>query len=63
MIITTIHGNMDDSKLVRKHGAIDDERENTNWVEYWLGDELVHRSVHVILKKGIGIEGALGSIG
>jgi hypothetical protein len=42
---------MDDSLLVKKEGSIDDENEYTTWVEYWLDDELVHRSAHVTLKK------------
>jgi len=41
---------MDDSLLVKKEGSIDNEIEATTWVEYWLNDELVHRSAHVTLK-------------
>jgi hypothetical protein len=51
MIVTTTKGDMDDSLLVKKEGSIDDENEYTTWVEYWLDDELVHRSAHVTLKK------------
>lgn len=49
--ITTIHGDMDESDLVKTEGAVDNENEHTTWVEYRLGDELVHRSAHVTLKK------------
>jgi hypothetical protein len=42
---------MDDSLLEKKEGVVDDENEYTTWVEYWLNDELVHRSAHVTLKK------------
>jgi len=42
---------MDDSLLVKKEGTVDDENEYTTWVEYYLNDELVHRSAHVTLKK------------
>ena len=50
MLVTTIHGEMDDSLLVKKEGSIDNDIEATTWVEYWLNDELVHRSAHVTLK-------------
>lgn len=51
MIITTTHGEMDTEMLEKKEGVVDDEREYTTWVEYWLDGHLVHRSVHVTLKK------------
>jgi len=51
MLVTTTKGEMDDSLLVKKEGSIDNENEYTTWVEYWLDDELVHRSAHVTLKK------------
>jgi hypothetical protein len=50
MLVTTIHGEMDDSLLVKKEGSLDNDIESTTWTEYWLDDELVHRSVHVTLK-------------
>ena len=51
MIVTTTKGDMDDSLLEKKEGLVDNEDEYTTWVEYWLDGELVHRSVHVTLKK------------
>ena len=42
---------MDDSLLEKREGSVDNDNENTTWVEYWLADELVHRSAHVRLKK------------
>lgn len=48
--VTTIHGDMDDSLLVKKEGAFENDNECTTWVEYWLNDELVHRSAHIDLK-------------
>jgi hypothetical protein len=51
LIVTTTKGDMDDSLLERKDGAVDNDNEHTTWVEYWLDGELVHRSVHVTLKK------------
>lgn len=51
MLVTTTKGEMDDSLLEKREGSIDNENELTTWVEYWLLDELVHRSVHVTLKK------------
>ena len=50
MIVTTTKGDMDDSLLEKKTGAVDNDKEYTEWVEYWLEGELVHRSVHVHLK-------------
>jgi len=51
MLVNTTKGEMDDSLLVKKKGSIDNENEYTTWVEYYLDDELVHRSAHVTLKK------------
>jgi hypothetical protein len=38
----------------------DNEREYTEVVEYRLNGQVVHRSVHVKLKQGVGIEGIPG---
>ena len=51
MLIQTTKGEMDESLLNKKTGTIDNENETINWVEYWLEDELVHRSVDMVLKK------------
>jgi hypothetical protein len=50
-LVTTIYGEMDESLLVKKEGSLENDNELTTWVEYWKDDELVHRSVHVTLKK------------
>jgi len=50
LIVTTTKGDMDDSLLVKKEGSLDNDIEYTTWTEYYLADELVHRSVHVTLK-------------
>jgi hypothetical protein len=52
-LITTTKGEMDESLLEKREGTIDNENETTNWVEYWLTGELVHRSVHVQLKRTV----------
>jgi len=52
-LITTTKGDMDESLLEKREGTIDNENETTNWVEYWLAGELVHRSVHVKLKRAV----------
>ena len=62
-MITTIDGLRDESTLEKREGVVDNDREHTEWVEYWDGDRLMHRSVHVSLKQGIGIEAVLGRIG
>jgi hypothetical protein len=51
MIVTTTKGEMDDSLLVKKEGGFEDDNENTVWIEYYLHNELVHRSAHVKLKR------------
>lgn len=55
-MITTTKGDMDTSLLVKKEGDMEDDNEKTNWVEYYLDGELVHRSVHVHLKKNVAAE-------
>lgn len=61
--ISTIHGLVDESELRHAPGKFENENEHTTWDEYYLGEQLVHRSAHVRLKKGLGIEGVLGSFG
>ena len=51
MIVTTTKGDMDTSLLEHRTGTVDNDNEATTWTEYWLDGELVHRSVHVTLKK------------
>ena len=63
MIVTTTKGDMDDSLLVKQEGAIENDNELTSWTEYWLDGELVHRSVHVQLKKNVTAEGVAAMIG
>lgn len=52
-MINTIRGEMDEKLLTKRTGTIDNDNEKTSWVEYWLNDELMHRSVHVSLKQPI----------
>ena len=51
-LVTTTKGEMDESLLEKREGSLDNDIESTNWTEYWLNGELVHRSVHVSLKTG-----------
>jgi hypothetical protein len=51
MIVTTTQGEMDDSLLDKREGIVDNDNENTTWVEYYLDGVLVHRSAHVSLKR------------
>ena len=50
-MITTTKGDMDESFLEKTEGVVDNENEHTEWFEYRLDGELVHRSAHVTLKK------------
>jgi hypothetical protein len=56
-LVTTTKGEMEESLLEKKEGSVDNDNETTTWVEYWLEGELVHRSVHVTLKKNVFADG------
>ena len=56
MVMTT-KGEMDESLLEKREGSIDTETETTSWVEYWHEGELVHRSVNMVLKRGVFADG------
>jgi hypothetical protein len=60
--VNTIHGEMDTALLEKREGSVDDSNETTNWVEYWLSGELVHRSVDVVLKSQLVAECSVGEI-
>jgi len=62
MMITTTKGDMDESLLEKREGSVDNDTETTSWVEYWLDGELVHRSVHMILKRSVFADGISQSI-
>lgn len=55
---------MDEVCLERSVGDIDNENERTSWVEYRLpgSDRVVHRSVHIALKKGLEFNVEQGNI-
>jgi hypothetical protein len=50
-LVTTTKGEMDTSLLEKREGVDENDSERAEWVEYWLDGELVHRSVHMTLKK------------
>jgi hypothetical protein len=49
--IFTTKGYMDESLLEKRTGVDENDNERAEWTEYWLNDELVHRSVHMVIKK------------
>jgi hypothetical protein len=57
MLVTTTKGEMDDSLLEKREGSLENDTETTSWVEYWLDGEMVHRSVHMALKRGVFADG------
>ena len=61
MLVTTTKGDMDDSLLEKRDGSVDNDNEFTNWTEYWLDGEIVHRSVHVQLKKTVTLTSSVAS--
>jgi hypothetical protein len=62
MMITTTKGEMDESLLEKREGSIDNDTETTSWVEYWLDGEMVHRSVHMVLKRSVFADGVSQSL-
>lgn len=60
-LITTTKGMMDESELRKVTGSLDNDNEYTTWQEYYLGDELVHRSVQVNLKRGADVGDAIAA--
>ena len=57
IMITTTKGEMDESLLEKREGSVDNDTETTSWVEYWHEGELVHRSVSMVLKRGVFADG------
>jgi len=56
LVYTTL-GEVDEALLEKKEGTFEDDNELTTWVEYWKDGALVHRSVHVTLKKAPAFAG------
>jgi len=63
MIVTTTKGEMDDSLLEKRVGSDETDTETISFTEYWLDGEMVHRSVHVTLKRNVFSEGITQMIG
>jgi len=53
----------DDSELTPNHSVIENDQEITRVTEFQLNGKVVHRSVHVHLKQGIGVEAVFGRMG
>lgn len=58
-LVYTTKGELEEATLEKREGVVDDDRECTRWIEYWLDGELVHRSVHIVLKKAVSAESAV----
>lgn len=65
MLINIDRGNgieqMDESLLSRHSGTSENDNEVVKWVEYHLDGQIVHRSAHVHLKKGLDLTGFQGN--
>ena len=61
-LVNTTKVEMDEYLLEKREGSVDNDIEFTNWVEYWLDGELVHRSVHVSLKTSPALFAEAASI-
>ena len=56
-LINTTLGLIEENLLQKKVGSNENDNEITNWIEYWLDGVMVHRSVHVHLKRNVFAEG------
>jgi hypothetical protein len=56
-LINTTLGLVEEKLLEKRAGSNETDNEITNWIEYWLDGVLVHRSVHVHLKRNVFAEG------
>ena len=56
-LVNTTKGEMDESLLEKRETSHENDDEIVRAVEYWLDGELVHRSVHVHLKKNVFADG------
>lgn len=61
-VVTTIYGEMEEKDLRREVDISDNAQQRTIIVLYYLGAECVHRSTHIQLKQGLGIEGMLARL-
>jgi hypothetical protein len=61
-MITTTLGDRDETTLDKREGTVDNDNELTTWVEYRLpgSEEIIHRSVHVRLKRNVTAAPAVG---
>jgi len=61
-MITTLYGDKDEATLEKREGIVDNENEYTTWVEYRQpgSSEVIHRSVHVTLKRPVTATSAVG---
>lgn len=61
-MVTTTLGDMDEALLDKREGVVDNDNERTTWVEYRLPgqNEIIHRSVHVQLKRSVTVESIAG---
>jgi len=56
------HGEVSKALSFIKEGGFEDDNEITSWVEYYTqAGELVHRSAHIFLKKGLFCDPIEGS--
>ena len=61
-LVTTIYGDMDDSLLEKREYVEVAPEHDGHVTEYWKSGELVHRSVHLIMKTGVDVYGQSASL-
>jgi hypothetical protein len=58
-LIYTTKGDVEESTLAKTTGFEDRPDEYVIWVEWKLGDELVRRDAHVVLKRSSAVASAI----
>jgi hypothetical protein len=63
-LINTIHGEVEESELLKLEGGFENDEEVVRWVQYHLPADgsMVHRSAHVHLKT-VFADGAIATFG
>lgn len=60
--VNTLYGEMDESELVKKEPVTEVNGNTIQATEYYLGDELVHRSINITLSP-LSLAGEQATLG
>jgi hypothetical protein len=62
MLVHTTHGLLERGLLTTKDIVTDEENARVTATEWYLGDELVRRDVHVNILRGLSVTGEQGEV-